>query len=82
MVSPQPQNREEAAMRAKVGDRIIVRGHRVGDPDRDGEILEVHGEDGAPPYVVRWAADDHESTFYPGTDALIRSAGEHVVGRD
>lgn len=59
-------------MRASVGDRIIVRGHKVGDRDRDGEILEVHGEDGAPPYVVQWASDGHESTFYPGTDAMIQ----------
>lgn len=58
-------------MKASVGDRIVVRGHRVGEPNRDGEILEVHGEDGAPPYVVRWVNDGHESTFYPGTDAVI-----------
>lgn len=58
-------------MRATVGDRIVVRGHRVGEPDRDAEILEVHGEDGAPPYVVRWASDGHQSTFFPGTDAVI-----------
>ena len=58
-------------MKAQVGDRIVVRGHRVGEPNRDGEILEVHGEDGAPPYVVRWEYDGHQSTFYPGTDAMI-----------
>jgi len=58
-------------MRANVGDRIVVRGHKVGEHDRDGEILEVHGEDGAPPYVVRWASDGHTATFFPGTDAVI-----------
>jgi hypothetical protein len=58
-------------MRASVGDRIVVRGHKVGEHDRDGEILEVHGDDGAPPYVVRWSSDGHESTFFPGSDALI-----------
>ena len=58
-------------MRASVGDRIVVRGHKVGEHNRDGEVLEVRGDDGAPPYVVRWASDGHESTFYPGTDAVI-----------
>lgn len=40
-------------MKAQVGDRIVVKGHRVGDPDRDCEVLEVRGEDGGPPYVVQ-----------------------------
>ena len=31
-------------MQAKVGDRLVVKGHHMGEPDRDGEILEVHGE--------------------------------------
>ena len=62
---------EEVLMRASVGDRIVVRGHKVGEHERDGEILEVRGDDGAPPYVVRWVRDGHESTFYPGTDAVI-----------
>jgi hypothetical protein len=32
-------------MRASSGERIVVRGHRVGEPDRDCEVLEV-GPDG------------------------------------
>ncbi len=59
-------------MRASVGDRITVRGHRVGEPERDGEILEVRGVDGGPPYVVRWAVDGHESLFFPGSDAFLK----------
>ena len=31
-------------MKASVGDRIVVDGHHLGEPDRDGEVLEVHGE--------------------------------------
>ena len=58
-------------MRAEVGDRIIVRGHKVGEAERDGEILEVRGEDGAPPYVVRWSTDGHDSLFFPGSDAIV-----------
>lgn len=58
-------------MRAAVGDRIVVRGHRVGEPDRDAEILETRGENGGPPYRVRWSDDGHESLFFPGSDAYV-----------
>lgn len=58
-------------MRAKVGDRIVIKGHHVGEPDRDGEVLEVRGTDGAPPYVVRWDEDGHEALFFPGSDASV-----------
>ena len=53
-------------MRATVGDRLVIKGHHVGEPDRDAEILEVHGDDGAPPYVVRWDEDGHQGLFFPG----------------
>lgn len=58
-------------MQAAVGDKIVVRGHRVGEPDRDAEILAVEGADGGPPYLVRWSDDGHEGTFFPGPDAII-----------
>ena len=58
-------------MKASAGDRLIIKGHRVGEPDRDAEIIEVHGEDGAPPYLVRWDDDGHEGLFFPGPDATI-----------
>jgi hypothetical protein len=58
-------------MEAKVGDRIIIKGHHLGDSDRDCEVLEVHGLEGAPPYVVRWE-NGHEALFYPGSDAHVQ----------
>ncbi len=58
-------------MRAAVGDRIIIHGRTIDEPVRDGEVLEVHGADGEPPYVVRWSADGHEGLFFPGPDAHI-----------
>ena len=58
-------------MHASIGDRLVIKGHRVGEPDRDAEILEVHGQDGTPPYVVRWSEDGHEGLFFPGSDAVI-----------
>lgn len=57
-------------MQAKVGDRIIIQGNKVGQPEREGEVLEVRGLEGGSPYLVRWA-DGHEGLVYPGTDALI-----------
>lgn len=57
-------------MRAKVGDHIVVHSHHVGEPARRALVLEVRGEDGGPPYLVRWQ-DDHESIFFPGNDAEV-----------
>ena len=57
-------------MRAQSGDQLTVRGRHQGDPDRHGEIIEVEGADGAPPYIVRWH-DGHVSTFFPASDSQI-----------
>ena len=57
------------------GDRLVVRGHHVGDVTRDAEVLEVLGTTG--PYRVRWSSDGHVSTLYPGDDAYI----EHFSAR-
>lgn len=61
---------------AVVGDRLIIRGHRVGEPDRDAEIIEVRGAEGGPPYLVRWDDDGHESLLFPGTDAVVQHLEE------
>ena len=58
-------------MKAKVGDRLVVKGHQVGQKDRDGEIVEVHGEDGSPPFLVKWD-DGHEGLYFPGPDAAVQ----------
>ncbi len=57
-------------MNAKIGDRIIVRGHKVGDHVREGVVLEVHGAGDEPPFLVRWS-DGHEGLVFPGTDAVV-----------
>jgi hypothetical protein len=61
---------EVGQMEAKPGDRIVIKGHRVGEPSRDCLVLEVRSQDGGPPYLVRWE-DDHESLFFPGPDASV-----------
>lgn len=59
-------------MQANPGDRIVIKGHRLGEPDRDCEVIEVHGVDGGPPYVVRWGDTGHETLFFPGPDASVK----------
>lgn len=64
-------------MQAKAGDRILIKGHHVGEPDRECEVLEVRGSSGEPPYLVRWAGDGHQGLFFPGPDASV----EHLEHR-
>ena len=58
-------------MHAVIGDRIVVRGRHVDDRLRDGEVLEVHGPDGQPPYLVQWSDDGHTALYFPGPDAKV-----------
>jgi hypothetical protein len=60
-----------AQMQANVGDRIVIKGHHVGEHDRDCEVLEVRHENGEPPYLVRWGDTGHEDLFFPGPDASV-----------
>jgi hypothetical protein len=57
-------------MQATVGDRVHLHGRTVGTKERFGEIVEVRGANGAPPYLVRFP-DGHESLMYPGPDCVI-----------
>jgi len=57
-------------MQAAVGDKILVRGHRVGEHDREAVILAVQGPKGTAPYRVRWD-DGQEGMFFPGADAVV-----------
>ncbi|MBB3662019.1 MULTISPECIES: DUF1918 domain-containing protein [Prauserella salsuginis group] len=57
-------------MQAVVGDRIRVHGRVVGEPERLGEIVEVRGDSGGPPYLVRFT-DGHERLVFPGPDCEV-----------
>jgi hypothetical protein len=64
-------------MKAHVGDHIVVTAPTTGGAVRDGEIAEVRGTDGGPPYVVRWSQGG-TGLYYPGSDAHIAAgAGAH-----
>ncbi|HEV3381010.1 MAG TPA: DUF1918 domain-containing protein [Trebonia sp.] len=60
-------------MEATIGDHICIRGNSVGHPDKHGEIVEVHGDRGEPPYLVRFE-DGRTLLLFPGPDAVI----EHI----
>jgi hypothetical protein len=51
-------------MVGKPGNRIIVESQRVGQLEREGEILEVMQTSVSVRYRVRWS-DGHESTLTP-----------------
>ncbi|WP_116246676.1 DUF1918 domain-containing protein [Nocardiopsis sp. FIRDI 009] len=57
-------------MHASVGDRVRIRGRVVGMREHTGEIVEVRGAQGEPPYRVRFD-DGHESLIVPGPDCVV-----------
>ena len=52
-------------MKAQIGERLLFRGKKVGSADHTAEVLQVRGDDGAPPYLVRFG-DGHERLVFPG----------------
>ncbi len=64
----------------RTGDVVVIAGHRAGEHERLGEILEVLGETDHAHYRVRWD-DDSESIFYPGSDASIHRSRPSKTAR-
>ena len=60
---------------AEPGDRIVVESEKVGEHQREGEILEVVETPYGPTFEVRWD-DGHRSGFRPagGSARIIRAA--------
>jgi hypothetical protein len=54
----------EVEMTAKAGDRIVVESEHVGQPTREGEIVEIIEGALGVRYRVRWE-DGHGSVFSP-----------------
>lgn len=63
-------------MDVHVGDELIIDGHRVGEAARHGEVVEVRGADGGPPYVVRWDESGRTTLLFPGPDCRVKHLGE------
>lgn len=59
-------------MYAHVGDELIIEGHRVGEPRRRGEVVEVRGQNGGPPYRVRWDETGRTTLLFPGPDCVVK----------
>lgn len=63
-------------MDGEVGDRIVIGTDKVGQPAREGEILEVIDHESGTEFVVRWD-DGHESAIRPhGGNARIVERSE------
>ncbi len=67
-------------MFATVGDELIIEGHRIGEPRRVGKVEEVRGDDGGPPYLVRWDDSGRSTLLFPGADCRIEHLTE--AGKD
>jgi hypothetical protein len=63
-------------MKAHVGDLLIAEGS---DGRRTCEIINLHGADGAPPYVVRWLTDGHVALMFPGPYTRLVQAGRESM---
>ncbi|MGI9658962.1 MAG: DUF1918 domain-containing protein [Gaiellaceae bacterium] len=62
----------ESSLRAEPGDRLVIKSRRLdGAAERDAEILEILGDDGHPPYRVRWSDNGRETITRPGSDAFV-----------
>lgn len=57
-------------MQAEVGDRLHIHSRAIGIVDREGDVLEVHGTEGEPPYLVRFD-DGTETLIFPGPDCTV-----------
>ena len=69
---PTSTARTGTALRAEVGDTLIVESEGAAGLPRIGEILAVAGPDGSPPYRVRWLAGEYESLIRPGRSARVQ----------
>ena len=70
MATEASSSAEVVAVKAAVGDRLVIKSTHVDGPVRDGEVIEVRGKNGEPPFLVRWS-DGHEGLFFPGPDADV-----------
>lgn len=66
-------------MWAKEGDRLVIRSRHIGEHERDGQVIEVRGNHGEPPYLVQWSDDGRIALVYPGADAFIEHLGQDAA---
>lgn len=57
-------------MQAVAGDRLHFQSRTVGVAEHTALILEIRGDNGEPPYLVRHQ-NGHEAVVFPGVDAWV-----------
>jgi hypothetical protein len=62
-------------MRARVGDRLVIDDGN----NRVGIIMSVLGQNGSPPYVIKWLGDGHLAMVFPDQYARVMPGG-HPAG--
>jgi hypothetical protein len=72
---------EVVVMKAQIGERLLFHGKKVGSADHVAQVLQVRGEDDAPPYLVRFQ-DGHERLIFPGTDCQVMHGDQAATGAD
>jgi hypothetical protein len=68
-------------MLAESGDQLIGRGTLSTYPELLGEIVGVVGDDGQPPYLVRWFDTGSESLFEPDQSGYWIKSKRHTRTR-
>ena len=68
---PAPDLTPAAGLRAEPGDTLVIDGTGMSGLPRTGTIIAVAGQDGRPPYLVRWTGGDYESRISPCPGARV-----------
>lgn len=58
-------------MEAHNGDRLVVKGRRIGQGRRSGEVTRVEGNPSHPRLWVRWD-DGHKTLLMPGPGVTVQ----------
>ncbi|HYY08188.1 MAG TPA: DUF1918 domain-containing protein [Actinomycetota bacterium] len=56
-------------MQVKPGDRVVVETEHVGEPEREGEVLQIIEGSTSVTYRVRWN-DGRETLFTPAAGSM------------
>jgi Domain of unknown function (DUF1918) len=79
--SPRKAPPHPHTLTAVAGDRLVVRPHHQGEPERDAEIVEALGPGGTPPFRLIWSDTGQEALLFPSTDAYVDHVDEAETAR-
>ena len=66
-------------MKAEVGDWVVIKRARLGEPLRRAQIVELRHPDGTPPYLVHWLDTGQVTLLYPGPDAHVEHEPHELI---